>query len=74
MSDMASDDLGTALRAQRDHLVACLAECPVDKVAPLHARLTDVLVRLSAMEAPEESTVDELAAAREDRLKKRTGS
>jgi hypothetical protein len=68
---MGSSDLGTALRALRDHLIGCLAECPPDKAAPLAARLESVLIRLDAMAAPEVSKVDELAAARR---KRRTGS
>ena len=68
---MASGDLKTALTAQRDHLIACLGIAPADKAAPLHARLTDVLLRLDGLAAPKGSKRDELAAARE---KRRTGS
>lgn len=71
LSDIASPDLGTALRALRDHLVECLEECPPDKAAPLATRLEAVLVRLDDLTAPEVSKVDQLAAAR---AKRRTGS
>ena len=66
-----STDLGTALRAQRDHLVACLAECPPDKAAPLHARLTDILLKLDGMAVPKGSTSDDLKKRRAERLKAR---
>lgn len=69
--EVGSGDLRRALEAQREHLAGCLQECEADKAAPLHARLTDVLVRLDALAVPEGSRLDELAAARR---KRRTGS
>jgi hypothetical protein len=62
-----SGDLRRSLEALRRNLADAIAVCPVDKVAPLTARLESVLVRLAELESPEVSALDELRMARDKR-------
>jgi hypothetical protein len=67
LADAVKADKPTALEAIRDRLAAELAgdDCP--NVPAVAKQLVDVLERLSAIQPPEESTVDDIAAQRAKR-------